>query len=126
MRDLTQLDRFRVDLPAEAAEKMGVTDIKSLDRRTNGAFVVPCGPVFLRIIAAAGGGWDHISVSLPDRCPTWHEMSFVHRVFFAPNVVAMQLHVPERDHINNHPFVLHIWRPHSKLRRIPMPPKDFV
>jgi hypothetical protein len=126
MRDLRQLDRFRVDLAVEAWVSMGIPDIKVLDQSCNGAFVVPCERVFLRIIAAAGGGWDHVSVSLPDRCPTWAEMSFIHRVFFKPQEVAMQLHVPAEDHINNHPFVLHLWRPRSKLRRIPMPPKDLV
>jgi hypothetical protein len=126
MRDLRQLDRFRVDLAIEAWATMGVADIKVLDQSCNGAFVVPCGNVFLRILAAAGSGWDHVSVSLPDRCPTWHEMSFTHRVFFKPQEVAMQLHVPAEDHINNHPFVLHLWAPRSKLRRIPLPPKNLV
>jgi hypothetical protein len=37
----------------------------------NGAFRVPGG---LRVIASDGEGWDHVSVSLPDRCPTWEEM----------------------------------------------------
>jgi hypothetical protein len=126
MRNLTELDRFRITLPSEAWLSMGITDIKSIDLRYNGAFVVPCGKTFLRILAAAGGGWDHVSVSVEDRCPTWAEMSFVHRAFFTPDEVAMQLHVPEKNHINNHPFVLHIWRPRSKLKRIPLPPKDFV
>ena len=95
-----------------------------LDLRWNGAFLVP--PIPLRIIAASGGGWDHVSVSTDTRCPTWHEMSFVHRLFFYDDEVAMQLHVPATDHINNHPFTLHLWRPWSKLRRIPLPPKTMV
>ena len=53
-------------------------------------------------------------------------MEYVAKLFFRDDEVAMQLHVPAKDHINNHPFVLHWWRPHSKLKRIPLPPKGYV
>lgn len=80
----------------------------------------------LRILACSGSGWDHVSVSLEDRCPTWDEMDFVARMFFKQDETAMQLHVPISEHINRHPFVLHLWRPHSRLRRIPRPPAIMV
>lgn len=78
----------------------------------------------LRVIACAGAGWDHVSVSVVvgGRCPTWDEMSYIHRLFFKPEETAMQLHVPESDHISYHPYTLHLWRPHSKLKQIPRPP----
>jgi hypothetical protein len=110
MRDLTELDRYRVKRAC------------LLSDARNGGFLIPP----LRIIAASGGGWDHVSVSLETRCPTWAEMSLIHRTFFKPDETAMQLHVPEKDHINTHPFVLHLWRPLSKLRKIPLPPKDYI
>lgn len=78
----------------------------------------------LMVIASWGGGWDHVSVSRPDRCPTWEEMERVKRAFFRPEECAMQLHVPPADHINAHPFCLHLWRPHDVL--IPLPPKWMV
>ena len=80
----------------------------------------------LRIVAswAPWSGWDHVSVSLPDRCPTWDEMERVKRAFFHPHEAAMQLHVPVSDHVNLHPYCLHIWRPH--YMPIPMPPGIFV
>lgn len=67
----------------------------------------------LRIIASNGAGWDHVSVSLPDRCPTWDDMEYVRKLFFKPDETVMQLHVPESDHINNHPYCLHLWRPQT-------------
>jgi len=81
----------------------------------------------LRVIASSypddDGGWDHISVSLENRCPTWQEMEKVKKLFMG-DVVAYQLHLPRSDHINNHPYVLHIWRPWTQV--IPLPPKSYV
>lgn len=78
----------------------------------------------LKVIATADGGWDHVSVSLSDRTPTWAEMEYVKRLFFNPDEVAMQLHVPVDEHRNCHPYCLHLWRPHD--HDIPMPPADMV
>jgi hypothetical protein len=91
-----------------------------------GAFLIPypLGGTGLRVIAATGEGWDHVSVSLPDRTPTWAEMEFIKRMFFRDTEVAMQLHVTPEKHINIHPYVLHLWRPH--YARIPMPPGGLV
>lgn len=91
---------------------------------TCGAFMVPSGNGMLRIIAASGMGWDHVSVSLENRCPTWDEMEQVKRLFFKPDETAMQLHVPPSDHVNVHPYCLHLWRPHNVA--IPRPPSIMV
>lgn len=78
----------------------------------------------LRIVASSGLGWDHVSVSRSDRIPTWTEMEQVRRAFFRDDETAMQLHVPASDHVNYHPFCLHMWRP---LRgSIPRPPAELV
>lgn len=78
----------------------------------------------LRCVASNGGGWDHVSVSLPNRCPNWPEMEHVKRSFFCAHETAMQLHVPTKDHISCHPYCLHIWRPHNM--EIPLPPPIMV
>lgn len=80
--------------------------------------------VILSCMAAAGEGWDHVSVSTPLRCPTWAEMEQVKRAFFHPGETAMQLHVPPSAHISVHPYCLHLWRPHATP--IPMPPTWMV
>jgi hypothetical protein len=93
-----------------------------------GAFMIPFPPPednILRVIASVGKGWDHVSVSLPNRIPTWYEMEFIKRKFFLPHETAMQLHVPEREHINIHPHTLHLWRPLKGIH-IPVPPKELV
>jgi len=76
------------------------------------------------IVVSGYDGWDHVSVSRKNRPPNWTEMDHVFRLFFAPDETAMQLHVPSTEHVNVHPHVLHIWRPHDTP--IPKPPKVFV
>jgi hypothetical protein len=94
---------------------------------TCGIFVVPS-PIDgkgMRVVASSGGGWDHVSVSRANRCPTWIEMEYVKRYFFAPHEVAMQLHVRPSEHLSLHSYCLHIWRPNDG-REIPMPPAIMV
>lgn len=78
----------------------------------------------MRFIASWGGGWDHVSVSLPGRCPTWNEMDLAHKLFFLPNEWAVQYHVPIEKNISLHPYCLHIWRPQEEV--LPIPPKEMV
>lgn len=78
----------------------------------------------LVVIASDHDGWDHVSVSLANRTPTWDEMEVVKRLYFEPHETAMQLHVPPNDHVNVHPYCLHLWRPQVGL--IPRPPNHMV
>ena len=76
----------------------------------DGAFYVPV-PVTgrnLMVVASVGGGWEHVSVSLPERCPTWEEMYFVKDLFWNEDEVVMQLHPAKAENINMHPYCLHI------------------
>jgi len=66
----------------------------------------------MRVMASAGMGWDHVSISRQNRCPNWPEMEHIKRLFFRDDETAMQLHVPPSDHISIHPYCLHLWRPH--------------
>lgn len=78
------------------------------------------------IIACDGdeNGWDHVSVSLKHRTPTWEEMDWVKRMFFEDNDAVFQFHVPVSQHINCHPNCLHLWRP-TKVD-FPLPPPEAV
>lgn len=78
----------------------------------------------LRVIASDGLGWEHVSVSLPHRCPTWNEMCFVKSKFWDASDCVMQLHPSEQDWVNNHSFCLHLWQPISI--EIPRPPDYLV
>ena len=91
-----------------------------------GAFFVHREGVLLRIIMSTGGGWDHVSVSPAEfeRTPTWEEMHWVKEQFFKPEEAVMQLHPPESDYRNLHPYCLHLWRPQREA--IPLPPGIMV
>ena len=121
MRDLRQFDRYRITDPAA----LGHTGGWAGDGE-HGAFIVasPIDQARMVVIASNDEGWDHISVSRKNRVPNWAEMSYIHRIFFNDDETAMQLHVPVSQHVNNHPFVLHLWRPHAVA--IPLPPVIFV
>lgn len=112
--DAPEIDRYRL------RTEWVLETFGSYGDHAGGLFVVGA----LRIIASSGEGWDHVSVSLVDRCPTWSEMEVVKRLFFEPYEAAMQLHVPTSDHISFHPYTLHIWRPQNVP--IPLPPKIMV
>jgi hypothetical protein len=77
----------------------------------NGMFLVPCGKVTLKVLASDGLAWAHVSVSLPDRCPTWEEMCHVKELFWRSDEAVMQLHPPRSEYVNYHPHCLHLWRP---------------
>lgn len=92
----------------------------------NGAFFVPTRPgqAPLMVLASDGMGWEHVSVSLPNRCPTWEEMCRVKALFWDDEDAAMQLHPPKADWVNNHSYCLHLWRPVEGA--IPLPPALMV
>ena len=87
----------------------------------NGAFRVQLkGGQWVNVIASDQGGWEHVSVSRSDRCPTWDEMCQVRALFFEPEDVVVQFHPAASQYINVHPNCLHLWRPIEA--DIPIPP----
>jgi len=70
--------------------------------------------------------WEHVSVSLASRIPTWEEMSLVKSWFWGEEEAVMQLHPPEADYINQHPNCLHLWKPWPQAGAIPLPPTSAV
>jgi hypothetical protein len=51
-------------------------------------------------------------------------MEYVRRLFFQDTETVMQLHPPLADYINQHPYCLHLWRPHAVA--LPRPPQWMV
>lgn len=88
--------------------------------------------------------WEHVSVhayreqrvevvgllgrgskpGLKQRTPTWKEMAYVKDLCWDGEDVVMQLHPKRSEYVNNHPHVLHLWRPVGF--EIPTPPSIFV
>jgi hypothetical protein len=118
MRNLYDLDAWR-DRSDRIMNVFG-----SFGNSVCGAFWIPYRGLALYVIACSGEGWDHVSASLKNRCPTWEEMEHVKRMFFKDDECAMQLHVPVKDHISFAHTALHLWRPLNC--DIPRPPAYMV
>lgn len=109
------LEDFRIKVgPFRSTEKNGM----------NGAFEIPSDNVVLRVIVSDQLGWDHVSISLPTRTPTWDEMCKMKNTFFKPEETVIQYHPPNSKYINKHPFVLHLWR--NQKEKVSLPPHIMV
>lgn len=81
-----------------------------------GWFEIPTSPIgpILRVMAVNGrengDGWDHVSISLATRCPTWEEMCKIKDLFWEEDDCVVQFHPPKSDYVNNAKFCLHLWR----------------
>jgi hypothetical protein len=78
----------------------------------------------LQVMSSGSGEWEHVSVSLPDRCPTWEEMCRVKGLFWRDDEAVIQIHPPKDIHINHHPFCLHLWR--NCGSELMLPPLEMV
>lgn len=86
-----------------------------------GLFFIPIlkSNITLKVISSplGKGEWDHVSVSLPNRCPTWKEMCFIKDLFWEDDDTVIQFHPPKKDYVNNHPFCLHLWKFNGEFPR---------
>jgi len=94
----------------------------------SGAFAVvgPKGQT-LRIISSEGDAeypWEHISISLEHRCSNWPEMQFVKEMFWDDDECVVQFHPTKDNYVNNHPYVLHMWKYLNAA--FPVPPSILV
>lgn len=95
----------------------------------NGAFRIPLTDHhgikrYYTVIASDGAGWEHVSVSLPNRTPSWEAMEAMRVLFWGTESTVMQLHVPRSAWVNTHSYTLHLWRPVDA--EIPLPPSTLV
>ena len=92
-----------------------------------GAFQIPVSAKSKRcfkVISSDEAGWEHVSVSLPDRTPTWDEMCAIKDMFWDADDCVIQYHPPRSSYISNQPHCLHLWR--LVGHDIPMPPSWMV
>jgi hypothetical protein len=95
-------------------EENRITAGKIKSRRedgNNGAFLIHLNRKSAFVIASDGLGWEHVSVSFPDRMPTWKDMCEVKAIFWDKEDCVVQFHPPNSKYVDIHPFCLHLWRP---------------
>lgn len=62
----------------------------------------------LSVIITKDGGVLHISISHPNRYPTWKEMTTI-KYHFYPDI-EMAMYFPKRsEYVNYHPNCFHLW-----------------
>lgn len=75
-------------------------------------YIIPFKGRDLRVIGSIWvGGYEHASVSLPNRCPNWEEMCHVKDFFWDEEEVCIQIHPKKSNYVNVHKTCLHIWKP---------------
>ena len=55
------------------------------------------------------GHWLHVSYSRPTRVPSYDDLVLVKRCFIGAERKAISVHPPESEHVNLHPYCLHLW-----------------
>lgn len=78
-------------------------------------FSHPATRAMLQVIASCDDGWNHVSVSLEKRTPTWDEMCFIKNMFFDPEELCVQIHPRKSQYVNAHKHCLHIWQPPKEI-----------
>lgn len=69
-------------------------------------------------------GWEHLSVSMPNKTPSWDQMCRMKDIFWNDDETCVQFHPKKEDYVNNHPHCLHIWKPVNE--KLPIPPSILV
>jgi hypothetical protein len=85
----------------------------------NGAFLLELSGGTLQLIVSDGEGWEHVSASFRNRCPTWPEMCYIKDLFWEVEEWVCQWHPPRSQYVNNHPYCLHLWRPTNGFADVP-------
>ena len=74
----------------------------------------------LKVVISDGAGWDHVSVSLQHRCPTWTEMCWIKDLFFDDEETVVQFHPRKSEYVNDHPYTLHMWKNQAFDYQLPL------
>lgn len=81
-------------------------------------YSIPFNNQTLKVLASIdvddkGIEWEHVSVSLKNRCPTWDEMKFIKMKFWDDEDEVLQFFPKKSEYVNAHKYCLHMWRPRN-------------
>lgn len=115
--------------PNHALDKYRSDKVPSEKGANHGWFMIPGNTGKLRVMSSGSahnefgelGTWEHVSVSLANRTPTWEEMCMVKRLFWDDSECVIEFHPPRSEYISVHDNCLHLWKPPYP---VPRPPKE--
>ena len=112
---------MKKEMPNRVAKARVITGPMGTDAKFgfNGLFLFRRRGQQLRVICSDGAGWDHVSVSLFNRCPTWDEMCYIKNLFFDDDETVIQFHPSKKDYVNYHPHTLHLWKRQGQEYELP-------
>ena len=114
----TPPNQFRVKTgPMPSTDDMGMV----------GIFRIPIGTETFTVVInddRYDKKWEHVSVSLTHRCPTWDELCQIKSLFWEEEETVVQFHPKKSQYRNLHPFCLHMWRDTTK--EFELPPSIYV
>lgn len=90
-----------------------------------GWFIIPKARGTLRVMSSGTGhwnevsGWEHVSVSLANRTPTWEEMCYVKSMFWREDETVVQFHPKKSKYKNQMPYCLHLWKKINEEHELP-------
>lgn len=94
-----------------------------------GFFWIPKAKGYYQVYATTGGGWDHVSFCLltengkfEKRIPKWNDVCKIKEMFFDSIEDVVEIHPKAEDYVNEHPYVLHLWKP--TVKEMPIPTED--
>jgi len=98
-------DRINSSVPIH--ERRDLVDRLPMDLQRTGARVFKMAHCSV-ILSQEPEGW-HLSISCPDRDPTWDEIATA-RYRMLPQVKEMAMYLPAlEDYVNLHPYVFHLY-----------------
>lgn len=119
---ISELDEYRIVHPTLGGTPAGAS---------YGAFRILLRTCVLKVISSGScvdnpeaDGWEHVSVSIASRCPTWDEMCFVKRLFWGEDETVVEFHPKRSMYVNKMPYCLHMWK--RADREYELPPAMFV
>lgn len=65
----------------------------------------------LNFVFSVQEGWEHLSVSMPSKTPTWEQMCMMKDIFWEEEEECLEYHPRKSEYVNIHNHCLHIWRP---------------
>ncbi|MBO7615011.1 MAG: hypothetical protein J6T15_04885 [Bacilli bacterium] len=93
--------------------------IKAIERNmpmVGGSYYDTISGKWLNFMFSVQMGWEHLSVSMPSKTPSWDQMCVMKDIFFEEEEECFEYHPKKSEYVNMHPHCLHIWRPRVEDR----------